>query len=370
MTKYKWFGFLICCLIFACSFTNCIFAPKNSVFAQDYQTSTQDIAIYDQNGNLLMERCDVNINDEFITKDLKKYIIYDIDYKNSRAYAKFVEDESIPKIKINDSIEPISSNRSIGLYMTHNDESYVTGDGYDSVYGKGGIHDIANSLKSELNKLGINVYLYENLHIPHDSSAYSRSRVTANSIISEHSPDAIFDIHRDGASRSTYVTNSNGEKCMVRMVVGKSNKNYETNLQFAKYLLAVSNEMYPWLFLDIYMGQGHYNQDLSNTAMLFEMGSHMVEKSLVYKTVPALADVISTTLYGTSIDEDENVIIGGNTDSSVSVGDDLENRTQNNNKLEWYNILLISCIGVGIPVSIFLIVKNKYKFKVKNTKDK
>ena len=345
---------LVICLLFMSM--NILFHSNLIVFAENNDFSF-DISIFDSNGYHLIDRNEVYLNDEFITKDLKKYRIYHVDYEKKRAYATYIEDVEIPKIKISDDTKPMTSTRAIGLYMTHNDESYITGDGYDSVCGAGGIHDIAKSLKSELNKLGINVYLCENLHIPHDSGAYSRSRVSAQSLLKEHKLDAIFDIHRDGASRSTYVTNSNGEKCMVRMVVGKSNRNYEANLQFAKYLLAVSNKMYPWLFLDIYMGQGHYNQDLENTAMLFEMGSHMVEKSLVYKTVPALADVINTTLYGTTIDDDNNVVIGGNNnDTSNTVKEDLDKQTNN---VGWLNIFFILCFVASIPITIFLIFKNR-----------
>ena len=41
--------------------------------------------------------------------------------------------------------------------MTHNDESYLIGDGTDSVYGEGGIHDVAKELKNALNSYGIDV---------------------------------------------------------------------------------------------------------------------------------------------------------------------------------------------------------------------
>ena len=74
--------------------------------------------------------------------------------------------------------------------------------------------------------------------------------------------------------------------------------NYEENRGFALYLMSVSQLYCPWLFVDIYMGKGHYNQGLKDNMLLFEMGSHLVEKDLVLKTVPELANVISVALFG------------------------------------------------------------------------
>ena len=65
------------------------------------------------------------------------------------------------------------------------------------------------------------------------------------------------------------------------------------------------------LFLDIYLANGNYNQYLTNNSLLFEMGSHLVEKNLVIKTIPKLAEVITETnkklLYGDFEEEEENI---------------------------------------------------------------
>mgnify|MGYP003301665834 CR=1 FL=1 len=62
-----------------------------------------------------------------------------------------------------------------------------------------------------LTKKGLSVVHDETLHIPHNSSAYSRSRTTANKLL-QNGANAIFDIHRDGASRSFYLTEKYIEK--------------------------------------------------------------------------------------------------------------------------------------------------------------
>lgn len=222
----------------------------------------------------------------------------------------------------------------IGLYMSHNDESYISGDGYDSVYGKGGIHDITKQLASELSNKNISVIVDETLHLPHDKYAYSRSNVTATNLLNKNKLDAIFDIHRDGTSRGYYITkDQNGkERCMVRMVIGKANPNYEANKGFALYLMSVAKIYCPWLFVDIYMATGHYNQSLKENMVLFEMGCHLVEKDLVKQTVPELANVISTALFG-EFEVDNTTSSSGNSISGTSQsGSTSSGNNPNNNQ--------------------------------------
>ena len=283
----------------------------------------QSYVIYDTEGNYLFERIDVVVGDEYIDKEFNSYEVISIDEKSHTGVAKFVKKYTPKKsLKI---IKPVNEMKTIGVYMSHNDESYVSGDGYDSIYGAGGIHDIAKQIKSHLEEQNVNVTLDETLHIPHDTNAYVRSSVTATKIINNISPDAIFDIHRDGTSRGFYITEVDGkERCMVRIVIGKSNPNMSINREFALNLMNTANEICPWLFVDLYVGQGHYNQALHNKAVLFEMGSHLVEKDLVVETTQNLANVIYRTLYGDetidtpTLPEDG---IGGLGDANQNIGD-------------------------------------------------
>ena len=256
--------------------------------------------IYKPNGDYLFERANVKIGDEYIEKHLNSYEVYEIDEETKTGKAIFVKSYKKPSISIKESGSGyMGSNRGkVALYMTHNDESYVSGDGIDSIYDAGGIHDVAKKLRSELQSRNIEVVLDESLHIPHDTLAYSRSNITAKELL-KNNPSGIFDIHRDGTSRSFYVTNVAGEeRCMVRIVIGKSNPNMSKNKEFALYLMSIADELYPWLFVDLYIGNGHYNQALKDNALLFEMGSHLVEKDLVMKTVPALASILDIALFG------------------------------------------------------------------------
>lgn len=318
-----------------------------TIYALDDGNANIVYQILSEESEWLMEKSGVEIGDTFITKDKRMFEVFAINVEDRIAYARYLATVKLPKVSI--SNEPTSvaqSSKKIGLYMTHNDESYVTGDGYDSIYGAGGIHDIASSLQQNLKNQGIDVYLSTELHIPHDTSAYTRSRVTAKKLLNDHDLNALFDIHRDGASRGTYVKSYQGtDKCSVRIVVGKANPNYAVQTEFATYLVSVAEQLYPWLFLDIYFAKGHYNQDLFSKSLLFEMGSHMVEKSLVQKTVPALADVINTALFYTTVDEQSGALtIGGNLTNGNTIDEVLKEKVDKKAK----NSGIIAYVLVGL----------------------
>lgn len=323
--------------------------------------------IYDENDQPLTQREDVEIGDKFIDKNFNEYEVYLVDETTGTAKAKYTQTYPKPNIIKKDGLEQISATpKKIAMYMTHNDESYILGDGTESVYGAGGIHDIAKVLKSALNNYGVSVTLDETLHIPHNSSAYTRSNVTAQKLMQD-SPDAIFDIHRDGASRSYYLTTVDGkEHSKVRIVLGQSNANSQKNLEFAIYLLSVAEVECPWLFKDIYWGKGHYNQALSNKALLFEMGTHTIEKSYVEESARELAKVINATLYKTTVDEDDNTLtIGGNKNNNQTVNDKLEEQSSIN---PLPVILIPSFIGLtAITFTIILFYKKQNK-KLKKSK--
>ena len=324
--------------------------------------------VYDQNENLLLQTQNVIIGDIFINKSFERYEVIFVDEENCFAVCEYLDSIKKPKITKKQISKVNSTNykKYIGMYCTHNDESYQTGDNTTSVYGKGGIHDIALLLCQNLQKEGINVIFDETLHIPHDTNAYKRSNVTAKSLLNDYSLDAIFDIHRDGASRSLYINKTNNqERCMVRIVVGQANPNKEKNLEFALYLMSVSEIVCPWLFLDIYYAKGDYNQNLTNKSLLFEMGSHLVEKELVKKTVPYLAEVISTALYNTQINSEGELTIGKNEESKDETLNDYfedgnvldtnmnSSNTVNDNQQNGENLQRTETVGKIIIVLIF-----------------
>ena len=349
---------------------------NSSAFAIDGDLNDSYI-IYDEYNQEIMEKSAVEVGDSFITPNFEEYEIYLIEGKV--AYAKKIGSFQLTKQRnVNEqkNLNANSANQTICLYMTHNDESFVPSDGYDSIYGAGGIHDVAKKLKNQLENKNFSVILDETLHIPHNWSAYSRSGVTATKLYNEYNPIALFDVHRDGVGKSYYYTQQNGEDLSkIRIVVGKSNPNYQKNLEFAKTLFATGNSLYPWLFSDIYSGSGHYNQALKDTCLLFEMGTYMIEKEYVYNSIPYLVDAIdlilgseenNSTDNGNSIDSnisDNNQTANEdpNTSSNSQNSNDTEN-TPSTNSTAW--IWIILSLAIISSIIAFIVFKNK---KSKNT---
>lgn len=391
----KVFAVLVVAFVF-CAFS---IPLLNTVYAEKIISPSANYVVYNEDGTFLFERSEVTVGDEYIDKELNEYRVYSIDEENKIGKAYFVKSYKKPSLK-NDttknanigadgramSSETISPFFNIGMYLTHNDESYISGDGVSSIYGAGGIHDVARALKQAIISNNINVELDETLHIPHDTSAYTRSGVTARSLYAD-CVDALFDIHRDATSRSFYVTNVDGEdRCKIRIVVGKANANYADNKNFAIYLFAVADELgYDWLFNDIYMASGHYNQGITEHALLFEMGSHLVEKSLVISSIEPLAEVIVQALYSeyqnqepeteepeptdpttgetennTDVDPDTNQELDTNVDEndgSTLTNDQTINSYEGGNISVWVIIAFLLIMG-GL---IFYLCKNQKK---------
>lgn len=305
--------------------------------------------IYNEKGDLVSTKSHVEEGDTFITSDFYEYEIYKIE--DDKGFARKLRQISPPKISKGEIPRRWGLNRkTIGLYMTHNDESYTLSDGYDSIYGAGGIHDVAKTLGQEFADRGINVVLDETLHIPHDNSAYSRSAVTAKRLMQNDNPDALFDIHRDGVSKKYYhAVLEDGEFSKIRIVVGKSNPNYEESLAFAQKVFALGNRMYPWLFLDIYCGKGHYNQSLQSTNLLFEMGTYLIEKELVLNSIPYLADVVETALYDSVSNGDGEIIVDELKPEIEIEGNEFEDAVQTNKKKSgayWLVVIVsVACVG-------------------------
>jgi len=347
-------------LIFSFCFS---FYPLHlTIFAYENIITDEEVnfIVYSTDGAFLFEKAGVKVGDEYLSKDFKKYEVISINYESGVGIAKFKKSIKIPQTNISHTPKKITAkSKKFGIYMTHNAESYVVGDGTDSIYGAGGIHDIAKRLKWECENLGITTVLNETLHLPHNSLAYSRSSLTAKKLLTDNCDiDALFDVHRDGSSRASYITRVNGyDRAMVRLVIGKANPNFKANEQFAIYLMSVANELYPWLIKDIYYATGHYNQALFNKSILLEMGCHLAEKHIVLNSIAPLADVLNTTLFHTTVDTDTNeLIINGDVNDNQTLINDAIGEKKENWQLEHViNVLIILGSAVFIFVFVYML---------------
>jgi stage II sporulation protein P len=187
--------------------------------------------------------------------------------------------------------------RTVGIYHTHSDESYVPTEGTEAVPFKGGIYKVGQSLVTTLKNLNVNVSYDRTPHDPHDDNAYYRSRRTATRLMKEN-PVALLDVHRDGIPDASYYRRnvSNRQVAQLRLVVGRQNPNMNANLDFAKRMMAFANKTHPTIVKEIYMARGNYNQDLMPTALLIEAGTHVNSRQEAENGVALFADAVPTVL--------------------------------------------------------------------------
>ena len=184
----------------------------------------------------------------------------------------------------------------VGIYHTHNDESYIPSDGTASVNGRGGIHQVGDALGEQLARHGFRVVKSEALHLPHDRGAYRRSRRTAMKMLPKN-PLVLLDVHRDATPPEFYREVVKGQPVtQVRLVVGRENPFRRTNLAFARRLKAEADRAYPGLVKGIYYGRGDYNQDLGPRTLLIEVGAHTNSRLLAERGAALFASVLDRVL--------------------------------------------------------------------------
>lgn len=221
------------------------------------------------------------------------------------------------KLEIPASVTAQAQNKSVGIYHSHSDESYVPTDGTESVPFKGGIYKVGQSLVDRLRNENVKVDYDKTPHDPHDNNAYNRSRRTASRLMKSN-PVALIDVHRDGIPDPKYYSRqiSNEAVAQLRLVVGRQNPQMSANLDFAKKMMAYANKTHQGIVKEIFMAKGNYNQDLMPTALLIEAGTHTNSRQEAANGVALFADAIPTVLGISSTPGGGGGGIGNITDSA------------------------------------------------------
>lgn len=258
------------------------------------------INIYEENGNHLFSTAmEVVKGDRYISEDNFEYIIKEV--TANKAVAKKIGKINLlagNQAKNQGPFELASvKNKTVAIYHTHNGESYEPGK--HNVSGKGEIHEIGQTLKESLEKIGVKAIHSENLHLPHDGFAYERSRATAVDLAKKN-PGLILDLHRDGVpDKNEYLKKVDGKIIsQIRIVIGRQNPNNSANDQLARQLKATADRTYPGLIKDIFYGRGNYNQSIAPRSLLLEFGTHVNNKGEVTASAQLLAEPLKELLYG------------------------------------------------------------------------
>ncbi|KAF0816153.1 stage II sporulation protein P [Cytobacillus sp. FSL R5-0596] len=150
----------------------------------------------------------------------------------------------------------------------------------------------------EHNKTNINKKLLERKW--DYTASYELSNEVIQEAVAENKNLKYFiDIHRDSARKDVTTKVIDGKSyAKLYFIVGKENENYEENLEFVKKINTELEKRFPGISRGVFLknrldGNGVYNQDVSNRALLVEIGG--VDNTLdeLGRTTDAFADVFS-----------------------------------------------------------------------------
>lgn len=283
-----------------------IFVLAGSAWAHEEMQGNQYFSLVDEKNRVINQTgIKVYPGDVFIAADNSRYRVVDVTGTTARCI--YQGQEAMPgfdsiietQASLGGQAIPVvgkGKQPTIAVYHTHSDESYVPSDGKESINGNGGIYDVGDIFVKQLKAQGFKVKYNTNNHNPHDINAYSRSRKTASTLLKEM-PAAIIDVHRDATPPGEYQASVKGQDVTkIKLVVGRSNPNSKTNMEFAKKLKVAMDKKTPGLSEGIFVGKGDYNQDLSPRAMLIEVGAHTNSKEEAERGIKMFASVLPSVL--------------------------------------------------------------------------
>lgn len=274
------------------------FSLGNIVIAEEEkQDGYFTVVDKDTGKTVFMTSMVVHKGDEFLDENNKLYRVTKV--KGDKGYAEFVKKVDLGKYFDAEGFVGKNANKRIGVYFTHNDESYEPTDGTDSVKGRGGIHKVGRVLEDTLEKKGIDTVVAEDVHLPHDTAAYKRSRRTASKLL-RGGVDALIDIHRDGVPSAEYYAAkvAGNYVTQIKLVVGRQNPQRQVNDNFAKQIKAAADKLYPGLIKGIFYGRGNYNQDLAPRSIILEVGTYKNHRESAQRAIILFGNVLTAALYG------------------------------------------------------------------------
>ncbi|WP_257352353.1 stage II sporulation protein P [Pseudalkalibacillus decolorationis] len=131
-------------------------------------------------------------------------------------------------------------------------------------------------------------------------SSYQLSReIVKAAVTSNKEINFSFDLHRDSRRKGDTTKTINGKSyARLAFVIGEANPEYEKNLKLAKTLHDQLNEKYPGISRAVLLksksdGNGLYNQDLSEHAILIEVGGVDNNLDELHRSMEAFAEVFA-----------------------------------------------------------------------------
>lgn len=173
-----------------------------------------------------------------------------------------------------------NSKKKILIYHSHTTEAYDGNTARVMDLSKT-VAAVGDELAKQFEKQGFTVIHDKTIHDLDYNSAYAKSRQTVSKYLDKFGKfDFVVDLHRDdGPSKQNVTTTINGESCARLMVVTTtSDPRYKAHMSNINTLFQIAGKEYPKLFRERNLhtnisGRRYYNQDLSDNAILIEVGA-------------------------------------------------------------------------------------------------
>lgn len=189
------------------------------------------------------------------------------------------------------------------IYHTHATESYLpaAASNAHTTELKSTVREAAETLSAQLKYHGYSVVHDMTLHdYPSYNKSYNRSLETVKKLCSSYSNKKIvIDFHRDAATSNGKAKTAtiNGEKVAAFcLVVGTQNDNYAKIRAFADKITAKANEMYPGFAKAVVEKPYKFNEYVSDSYILLEVGNNANTIDEVNAAMPYLANVFTEVL--------------------------------------------------------------------------
>lgn len=192
--------------------------------------------------------------------------------------------------------------KTVLIYHTHYWEAYKpVNHGKDSSMDpKLGVFQAGEKVGQVLSKRGIGSIHETKRNWTAGANAYQKSRIAVQAALKNNtSLKYLIDIHRDSLGRSKTTMTLNGVSyARISLIIGEANPDYSANLYLAKQIKERMDKRNPGLVRGIvgktkFEGNGIYNQDLSKTAMLIEIGGVDNTMDEVERSSAAFAEALS-----------------------------------------------------------------------------
>lgn len=182
-------------------------------------------------------------------------------------------------VESNETKTAVKASPNIVIYNTHADEEYVSGKK---------VTDVASLINDKLIKEGLSSSFIKCSPPETYAKAYEASRDVIMKNVVDYGNTVLLDIHRDITDNSK----SDTKKILIELV--EKNPHYEANKKFAENLLNEINKT-EGVKCEIVLydkGISYFNQDLSNNAILIELGNNKSSDSDVEKCINSIVSAL------------------------------------------------------------------------------